>query len=301
MPDTIPTITDSTFLRQQLALALTDAAEGLLPSRSDCSREAFYPLREIKSAQELLWTLDYAAENAPTPGDTREGYLLYVNNYPEFHPVFLLSAVYVLLAAGAEVHVRYGQEREQLCNRIPEALAKRGLVREFLPRDPDCDQEVRDYITRHRLTNLVFLGDAANSHCRLPLVRDTGIRRLFSPADHLLIADFAQEPVWNEKRRLFEDLCWSGSVDYEGYRAPTNQAEEVYLGFDFGDLFWGADAVVKERKAQAVIADKIPAILFTDRPRDRVWRPKGIESCCAVVFFEDYDCRFPLYDFSQLV
>ena len=84
-------------------------------------------------------------------------------------------------------------------------------------------------------------------------------------------------------------------------RKYSDQVPDISLGFDFGDLFWGADAVVNTWNDCIGLSDKVPAIIFTDRTKEDVWLPAGTEKCCNVIFFDEYDCDYPLYDFTQLI
>lgn len=268
-------------------------------------REDFYPLREVRTWDELLWTLNYVvgayADRVEPRSKSGEKYMLVVSNVPVGHPVYLLATLFVLLVSGAEIHVRYSLEERDVYSLILDSLADQGLVRVFEPENPYSKEELAAYITGNKLENLVFLGDALNAHSTFSLLRKTGVTSAWYPSAHLLIADFHEEPVLTDKHHDFSDQCFCEVLDYSAYRAPTNEPEDTYLGFDFGDAFWGADAEVNTWNSLECIRSRFPAIIFSDRPREEVWLPKGIEKCCDVVFFEDYDCKYPLYDFLQII
>lgn len=291
-------------VKQILSEAILAAASAL-PFEASVARESFRPLDRIHSAQELLWTLDYVADTYRDRVPPRvlwgEKYALRIESIPAGHPVFLLGTLYVLLSAYAQIHVSYSEENEELCDRIIHALLEQDVIQEFTFWDRFSKMDTALHLRRKKISQIVVLGDVPNMHHNYGLIRMMGGCVWHFPSAHLLLADFLDTPVLTQKNRRFSNQCYYCCIDYIAHRAPTNQADRLGLGIDFMDLFWGAEAEITEWTEMAGFTDRIPAIIFTDRPRDSVWLPEGIENCCDVVFFDDYDCDYPLYDFLQLI
>lgn len=281
------------------------SATGHLPFSASGAKESFRPLDPIRSTEELLWTLDYIAEKyhgrvSEDMGD-QAGYLLLIENLPSGHPVFLLGSLYILLEAGKSVFVSFSGDNTWLYDRIIHALLDQKVIRQLVLKDPRSDITTILQFRKLNISHIVLLGDAPNCHQHFRKARIMGGSVWHMPSMHLLIADYEAMPAFTEKYDRFAQRCQNGSVDYVAYRSPTNQVKRLALGFDFMDLFWDASAEVNTWNELAGMTDMIPAIIFTDRPRQNVVLPEGIDRCCNVVFFEDYGCDDPLYDFLQLV
>lgn len=292
-------------IKLMLAASHPEVAKLLLRTPKG-SRDTFRPLDEIGSVEELTWILDHIArslnDRVHTVPRDRNGYLVLVDTGFSGHPVFLLSTLYVLMAGGARIHVRYNENFKGLASALLDALTSYGFVKRFVPKDPFSDSELSRYFQNHGLFHLVSVGDFVNVHGILRLAASLGDIRVHLPSAHLLITDYENEPVFTDKLDQFDRLCWAESFDYSGYRAPTNRAEEVCFGFDYCDLFWNADSVVRSLNALPGMRDRIACILFTDHPQS-AWLPEGIEKCCTVNDYSDsdFDPFYPVYDFTQLL
>lgn len=285
--------------------AILSAAADILPFSAPGARESFHPLDPIRSAEELLWTLDYIAERyhdrIPAEDWDKSDYLLLFGDEPSGHPVFLLSCLYVLLAAGKSVSACFPGCNESFDKQIINALLEQKAVKNFVLKDPYSNMETILQMRRKNLLHIVVLGgdsDWTHNHFKARLM---GGSTWHLPCMHLLIADYARTPVFTQANAYFADKCYDGRLHYIAHRSPGNQAPKIALGFDFSDLLWGAEAEVNDLNDLPCIKDMIPAIIFTDRPRDAVTLPEGIDRCCDVIFFEDYDCNYPLYNFLQLL
>lgn len=290
----------------KLSLALLSVAGEDLPDRANYAKQDFYPLNKIESFEELVWTLEYVSGTYKNRVrvDSCKGmkYLLFVDEIPAGHPVFLLATLYVLLVAGADIYVRYAKDVSRAHNRILDALVQNEVVHCFEPRNWYSDQEVISYVTRNKINRVVFLGDAANTHNACSMAKRMKPERVYFPSAHLLIVDYAKKPEHSSATERFGNKCWCEVIDYNGYPAPTHNKEvDFYVGFDYDDLFWGAADIIDSWNELPGMNDKIPAIIFTDRPREQAWLPEGIEKCCTVTFIEDYDSNYPIYDFTQLL
>jgi hypothetical protein len=171
-------------------------------------------------------------------------------------------------------------------HRILHVLAQRGVVQRFDPVEPHSNGEIIEFAAENEIKRVVFLGDAANVHQSCHLANKMKLERVYFPSHHLLITDYAQTPKDRSAAERFGHKCWYEVIDYDSYHAPThNDDVDFYVGFDYGDLFWDAGYIVDCLNRFPGMRPQIPAVLFTDRPRDQVWLPAGIEKCCNVVLW----------------
>lgn len=284
-------------------LDAVEAAGSSLPEAP--AAKDFSPLDPPSSREVLRKALEYVESTYKNriPQDVKTGervFLILESCFPG-HPVYLLGTLYMLLLAEAEIYVRYDDEDDRPYAAITTHLLEAGCLQpsglDYCCRSSDC----REFMQEKQVERLVILGDTANNSCLVNDAEWAGVSRVNLPSAHLLITDFLQEKEMTPALTRFSNLCGDELIDYEAYRAHNNPNHGVYLGFDVADLFWDARAVVNSHNKLKLQGDLKPAIIFTDRPRDQVMLPAGIEKCYRVVFFEDWDVRAPLYDFTQLL
>lgn len=289
-----------------LSDAIVHATRDIMPFSSSKQKALFRPMDRICSAEELLWTLEYVDEeyhDRITVGEAKgQRYLIWIEQYPIGHPVFLLGSLYTLLLAEADVWVFYSRETERLYDRLVAALIDHKICTYFKLNDPNSALKKNLALKKCEIEHIVVLGEFCNFHHHYGAIKSITGSTWHVPTGYLLLAEYAENPELNEKLRKFADKCWSdGSVDYIAFRTDRNQAKQIVLGFDFMDLFKSVEEQIAYWNDLTNMTDRVPAVIFTDRPREQIMLPEGMEKCCNTVFFEDYDVDYPLYDFLQLL
>lgn len=274
---------------------------------------------ELKTEEDLCRSVDYILKTygpLVEPDQAKGvGYYLYIDELCCGHPVFTIGTIAVLLLAGAKIYVEY-EEREKDWFEKDVFSYQRFLMR-LVKLSPDVTwlKEVNPYRRKEEMAfvkqtypeieHYVQLGDWVNAHTEHETAAKLDLH-LHHPGAHVIVTDYQfQESVgeWGEKDEILKQFgrqCWVGLIDYEAYHADENKIEDVCVGFDYCDLFWGLKAVVDSWIAHPVPKDRITMVYFTDRAMDEVKLPEHTAEYFEVYFGENLDLQYPMYDFMQL-
>lgn len=270
------------------------------------------PMDEMADCRSLLRCLDYLEEtygDRIEPGCTGgEAYYIQIEPLCTGHPIFTLGTFYVLLLAGARLFVECCSDWDD-----PDVFRTRRFVQQLAAAVPGVTDLTDDlsfspegawgFLRQHPdIRRMVFLGDCANAYPKYNRADKLGLS-IHHPGAHILVADYEDEGTCRADAHLraFGRQCMTDRIDYEAYHAMRNQVDWIDAGFDFGDLFWGFEETVAAWSLYQVPRDRKTVIYFTDKSRDGILLPVDTETCCRVVFGDELDCRYPQYDFLQLL
>lgn len=296
-----------------VAAALTDVLKWEDGKRS---AEDYKPMDELTDIKGYFQCIDYIANTYghKIEPDCASGVGYYIQMYEicAGHPVFALGTLYALMLAGANIYIEYedteGRNDRYECYRIDRIIDKLienvpSMAAVNFQRKYNHQDEQEAFMGQHPdIRHKVFIGDCANCYWEYTQCQKMGLA-IHHPGAHILVAEYMSEEFCREDRALrsFGRQCDLGLIDYEAYHGVGNQVDDIYAGFDFGDLFWGFEETVEAWHSYEVPKDKRTVVIFTDKEPDQFPIPEYIHDCCAVVYGRDLEWQYPLYDFTQLI
>lgn len=263
----------------------------------------------VECVRQLYRAVDYAFDrygDAVIPGCAAgRRYLVNVNEYG-FHPAFLLTTLYVLLLAGADILLRYPGERWNYFD--PDAiLDELTAISPTVQRLDIPGHAERGYLRvaneLEGIDRIVDLGDAANMYHRY--LRYT--RPFHAPATRYVWVDYTDNQTLQDDEVLqqYGDRCYACCYDYEAfYNAAMKELHTIdtYAGMDyecctlaelFDELHRNAD--------NPLFRDKVQLVVFTDKPEDAFRLPEDLQLRTHLTRQHQLSGNDLLYDFMQLL
>ena len=263
----------------------------------------------VECVRQLYRAVDYAFDrygDAVTPGCAAGmRYLVNVNEY-SFHPAFLLTTLFVLLLAGAEIHLRYPGERWNYFDPDP-VLDELAAISPEVHRLNIASHAEKEYLAwaneTGKIDRIVDLGDAANMYYRY--LRYT--RPFHAPATRFVWVDYTDNQNLQDDEQLqdYGDRCYACCYDYEAfYSADMDELHSIdtYAGMDYEpctevelhrELHLNAD--------NPLFMDKVQLLVFTDKPESAFRLPADLCPRVQLVRQNQLSGDDLLYDFMQLL
>lgn len=290
-------------IKNNISTFLYDCSEDFFSQGSgNDNKSDFIPTNEIKNTDDLRLLLSYIekeysdiAENASAKG---KSYYIRINSFPLLHPLYLYTVFYLLIKADAKIYFdAENADSYDDISSIALTISKRYPKAHIL--EMGLNEALEDGI---KIDHIIDMGDFCNLHCRTDNYNIDNVSLHFPGAVTILI-DYSTEdipPEDDKKLTVLGHNCYEGLVDYDAYRGKNNKAEECSFGFDYGDLFWGAEAVVNGFNSLKIKHDKAVIYAFTDKSNEELGLPEYTNKCCTLIRSENLDVNRPNYDFTQL-
>lgn len=241
------------------------------------------------------------------------GYLFCIDQFYDTHPVTVLTVLYALLIADADIYLIYKRsynktkEDEDVIKCLLDELVSSYEKAQTLtvPADLTCftHEVIEEFVKSHEdVKHIVDIGDFVNFHNKSGFFARIGLR-VHLPAAHYVIMNYANEEVSVRDRQILESFgkkCYNGYVDYAGYQSRSNQHPPQY-GFDVCDLFETDLTMLARLNEIRHIADRVVTVIFTDKSMEELGYPEELCECCDVYLSKEYNDNILNYDFTQLL
>lgn len=301
-----------------LKYCVCSAAEKLDWDDAECDDTEFYPMAEIKSIKQLYECIDYIADNYSDIAKPHSlegvGYYFYTFVGGAPHPVFVLTSLYILLKAGADIYINNTHIYDNGKFNSAKALNLDFIVNKLIDvcpkvhvvsiKDKYKSYELNQFFSNHpEISHALDFDDYANIYERLRIYEKFNLN-VHTPGSYLVITNYSKKGASkNQIKNInkFGYMCFQGVIDYEAYRHSENECEDCCFGFDYADLFWGYEASLDMWKDLKSKHDKQNIVVFTDKSKikSKIRSDAYIEN--NVILIEDFDCDYPVYDFKQLL
>ena len=263
----------------------------------------------VECVRQLYRAVDYAFDrygDAVPPGCAAGmRYLVNVNEY-SFHPAFLLTTLFVLLLAGAEIQLRYPGERWNYFDPDPvlDELVTISPTVQRVKIDPHAEREYLQWANWGGMVDrIVDLGDAANMYHRYLRYK----RAFHAPATRYVWVDYTDNQNLQDDEQLqnYGDRCYACCYDYEAmYNARMTDLHsiETYVGMDYEPCT--EEELHRELCLNAdnpLFMDKVQLVVFTDKPEADFRLPDDLRSRVQLVRQQQLSDNDLLYDFMQLL
>ncbi len=295
-----------------------DALKGKLEWATNKKKtDTYQPLDELKDIDTVLDCIDYISaqyKDKITDGCAENiGYFLNSYRFPDSHSINILTTIYILLVADANIYVLYDgsffeKDYDKSVARyfLDELLtvyerAHKITVAKEMTRFTHT--VIKEFVRSHNdIKHIVDFGDFVNFYSKAVLFEELNLR-VHLPAAHYVIMDYSESEISEHDTQLlisFGEKCWNGLIDYAAYASEENEHEEAY-GFSICGLFFTELSMFYALEDIKHIADKVTTVIFTDKDESELRLPEGFYECCNVFLSKDYNDDILNYDFTQLL
>lgn len=240
------------------------------------------------------------------------GYIFSLDDVLDTHPINILTAIFALLVAEANIYVLYDgsfpieeSNRETINVFLDKFLIRCTNAKKIsLPKEMRYRKHVNiEYqIKRNKdIKHIVIFGDFVNFHNEVGMLEYMNLR-VHLPAAHYLIMNYSKKDISTHDKQVllsFGSKCSRGNVDYAGYESEDNQHAPAY-GFDVCTLFETDLTMFYELKDIKPLVDKVTTVVFTDKTKEELNYPEEFYEVCNVVFSKNFNDNIINYDFKQL-
>lgn len=166
------------------------------------------------------------------------------------------------------------------------------------------ENELKQFFVNHpQITHALDFADYVNIHSRLKIYEEMKLT-IHTPGSYLIVTNYSEKGIKKNQIKNINkigNMCFNEIIDYDAYRHSDNKLKDCYFGFDYADLFWNYESALDIWKNLTVKHDRQNVIVFTDKSKinSKIRSDAYIEN--NVIFIEDFDCDYPVYDFKQLL
>lgn len=309
---------NSNDIANLLKYCASSASEKLDWKIADNGNNEFKPMAKIESVNQLYQCIDCIVDNYSDIAEPNSlegmGYCFntFIGHTP--HPIFTFASLYILLRGGAEIYInnthmynngefvsKNAYEFDLIIDRLVKVCSKVHVIPIV---DKYNSDELKQFFANHpHISHVLDFADYANISERLKIYEEFNLT-VHTPGSYLMITNYSEKGVQKNQVENIDKIgymCFNGLLDYNAYRHDDNKLEDCYFGFDYGDLFWGYEAILNMWKDCKTKHDRQIVIIFTDKSKIKMRIRSDAFTQNKVILIEDFDCEHPVYDFKQLL